>query len=100
MFPSAEVIAKGFVGEGLCPSPTQAGITNGSLEEGGSSAHEFATNGGAEEGRTGPRPTGEAGPSSDTATAFPLSLLLDLRRETTVTQSLAATGSTGDPTTP
>jgi hypothetical protein len=100
MFPSAEVIAKGFVGEGLCPSPTQAGTTNGSLEEGGSSAHEFATNGGAEEGRSGPRPTGEAGPSSDTATAFPLSLLLDLRRETTVTQSVAATGSTGDPTAP
>lgn len=60
----------------------------------GSSAHEFAANGGEPgEGRTGPGQAGEVGgirvlatdPSSETATAFPLSCLLDLRRETTVT---------------
>jgi len=52
--------------------------------------------------------TGEVGvtrelatdPSSETATAFPLSCLLDLHLDTTVTQSLVATRSTGDPTSP
>ena len=98
MFTASVVIAKGFGGEGLRPSPAQAGRTNGSVERGGesrgSSAHEFASKGGApEEVRTGPVQTGEVGvtrelatdPSSETATAFPLACLLDLRRDTTVT---------------
>jgi hypothetical protein len=49
MFTSLVVISKEFGGEGLCPSPAQTGITNGSVKGGGetrvSSAHEFVTNG-------------------------------------------------------